>query len=313
MKWYVVSKHQTDTGANYPISVIHTNLGSELLNYRQAYKVNFTGSNVILHCVWKKDQYFEWKDLFPVVTKAKNLWLEFDADSHLDKLHGLDQPKDISRFFYKTFEPVTKFIWEQPMFYNPFVRDVERIQLRFWTPRFQKPVPVKKDIDFFTCLDTNKNVLETLELYTRLHKGGYKVCLMFLNQDLYNFYKDKLDYPIITNARKFQKGSQKRFEELMTRSRVYIDLSYRLTTGRVVYDAIYRGAYFVGTDTYGASSVLFPEYTMKTYPVDLQNIYTTAIIAKGNWSRSNVQKKINYASEHADVRGFIKEIKERSQ
>jgi len=312
-KWYVISKQNTDFSANYPISVIHNNLGSEFLSYRQAYKKNFSGSNVILQCVWKKNQYDEWRDLFPIVTKAENFWLEFDADNHLDKLYGLDPPKNISQFFYKIFEPCNKFIWEQPMFYYPFSREVERIQLRFWTPKFQKPIPVKKDIDFFTCLDTNKNVIETFELFSRLYKDGYKVCVMVLNKDRYNFYKDKLDFPIITNTTKFAKGSQERFEELMVRSRVYVDLSYRLTTGRVVYDAIYRGAYFVGTDTYGASSILFPEYTMKTYPVDLIKLYHTCVEAKENWARSKVDQKITYASEKANIRSFVEELKERSK
>ena len=136
-RWYVISKHGTDFRVNYPISVIHNNLGSHFVDYRNAYKLDYTNSNVILHCVWKKDQYEEWKNLFPLVTKAKNFWLEFDADNHLDKLYGLDQPKDTARFFYKVFEPCNKFIWEQPLYYNPFVRDVERIPLRFYSTKFE--------------------------------------------------------------------------------------------------------------------------------------------------------------------------------
>jgi hypothetical protein len=312
-KWYVISKSNTDMSANYPISVIHNNLGSEFLSYRQAYSKDFTGTNLILQCVWKKNQYDEWKNLFPIVAKAKNFWLEFDADNHLDKLYGLDQPKDISRFFYKIFEPCSKFIWEQPLWYNPFVREVERIPLRFYTTRFQKPVPVKKDIDFYTCMDTNKNVLETLELFTRFHKDGYKVCLMILNKDLFNFYKDKLDFPVITNERKFNKSSVKRYEDLMTRSRVYVDLTYRLTTGRVVYDALYRGTYFVGTKTYGGTDHLFPEYSMLTYPVDLRYAYETSLQALDDWTRSNVEAKRAEAIQNAGIRGFIKELREMSK
>lgn len=312
-KWYVVSKNETDMSANYPISVIHTNLGSEFLNYRQAYNHDFSGTNVILQCVWKKNQYEEWKNIFPIVKKADNFWFEFDADNHLDKLYGLDQPKNISRFFFKIFEPCNKFIWEQPLSYNPFLRDVERIQLRFYTSRFQKQVPVMKDIDFFTCIDTDKNLLETLELFTRLHKDGYKICLMILNHNLYNFYKDKLDYPIITNAKKFQNDSKARFESLMYRSRVYVDLSSRLTTGRVVYDAIYNGALFVGTHTYGASDVLFPEYTLRTYPVNLNEVYKLATEARDTWTRSTIHSKIESLKETANITGFIKELKERSK
>lgn len=311
-KWYVVSKDNTDFSANYPISVIHNHLGSEFLSYRAAYKKNFSNANVILQCVWKKQQYTEWKDLFPIVSKAKNFWLEFDADNHLGKLHELDGPKNIGRFFYKIFKPCSKFIWEQPIWYNPFVREVERIPLRFYTPKFQKPVPIVKDIDFFTCLDTTNNLLETLELYTKLHKEGYKVCVMILNEHYYDFYKAKLDYPVITNTKKFNKKSKERFDNLMTRSRVYIDLSYRLTTGRVVYDAIYSGAYFVGTNTYGASDILFPEYTINSFPIDLKHVYKVCIAAKNDWARSKVETKRLELMKKASIQGFIKELNERS-
>jgi hypothetical protein len=263
--------------------------------------------------VWKKDQYEEWKNLFPLVTKANNFWLEFDADNHLDKLHGLDQPKNISRFFYKVFEPATKFIWEQPIWYNPLLRDVERISLRFYTTKFEKPINPSKDIDFFTVLDTDKNVLETLELFTKLHSDGYKVCVMIINKNLYEFYQDKLDYPIVTNEPKFRTKSVKRFEELMARSKVYVDLSYRLTTGRVVYDALFHGAYFVGTYTYGATDWLFPEYVVSSYPVLLPHAYEKCIEALGKWSVDNVKTKRAWALRNAGIKGFIEELKARSE
>jgi len=107
--------------------------------------------------------------------------------------------------------------------------------------------------------------------------------------------------------------NRRRFEELMKRSKVYIDLSYRLTTGRVVYDAIYNGAYFAGTNTYGATDILFPEYSVTPYPINLESIYTKAYEALGNWSLNNVEHKRAYLREHASVENFIKELKERSE
>ena len=312
--WYIVSRIGVDMKAFYPIYVITKNMDAKYLNYLEARDVDFTGANVILHCVWKKNQYDAWKNLPKKLGKeAKNFWIEFDADNHLDRLYQLDGPKNTARFFHKIFAPCNKFIWEQPSFYNPFARPVERIQLRCYHPEFQKPIPKVKDIDFFTCIDSDKNVVETLELFTELKKKGFSISVMILNKERYEFYKDKLDYPIITNATKFTRGSIQRFEHLMNRSKVYIDLSYRLTTGRVVYDAAFRGTYFVGTNTYGATNELFPEYALTTYPINLNKALVWSLKAREDWTPKNILKKRKELNEHASVEGFIKELKERSK
>jgi hypothetical protein len=312
--WYIISRIGVDTKAFYPVYVIQRNLNAKYVNYLEAQDMDFTGANVILHCVWKLDQYNAWKNLPKKLKKeAKNFWIEFDADNHLDRLHLLDEPKKTSRFFHKTFEPCDRFIWEQPLFYNPFIRDVERIQLRCYHTQWEKPISKIKDIDFFTCLDTNKNVVETLELFTELYRKGHSLCVMILNKERYEFYKKKLDYPIITNVQKFGRGSIQRFEHLMNRSKVYVDLSYRLTTGRVVYDAAFRGTSFVGTNTYGATDVLFPEYSITTYPVDLHETLKLCEYALSERSDEKVLRKRDHFRNDASVQNFIKELDERSK
>lgn len=313
--WYIISRIGVDTKAFYPIYVITKHMNAKYLNYLEAKDTDFTGANVLLHCVWKKNQYDAWKTLPKKLGReAKNFWIEFDADNHLDRLHKLDGPKNISRFFYKIFEPCNQFIWEQPMFYNPFARDVERIQLRCYHPEFERPITTFiKDIQFFSCIDSGKNVLETIELFTELKKRGHSLCLMILNRDLYEFYKDKLDFPIINNAIKFSRGSVQRFEGLMNRSKVYIDLSHRLTTGRAVYDAAFRGTFFVGTDTYGATEVLFPEYALSTYPVNLYKVLDKSLQALSEWNPKNVLGKRDYFRTHAGIDKFLMELEERSK
>ena len=314
MDWYIISRIGVDRKAFYPIYVISKYMDAKYVNYQEAQDIDFTGKNVLLHCVWKLDQYNAWKNLPVKLEKeAANFWIEFDADNHLDKLHTLDGPKDTAMFFYKIFEPCKKFIWEQPMFYNPFGRDVERIEMRCYHPEFEKPLDRLKDIDFFTTLDSGKNVLETMELFTELYKNGFSICMVILNQDLYEFYKDKLSYPVITNARKFSRESIKRFEHLMDRSKVYIDLSPRLTTGRVVYDAAFRGAFFAGTNTYGATNVLFPEYSMTPYPIDINDAIHVSLTALNDWSPQASLDRRKYYRERCGVDGFIREIKERSK
>ena len=312
--WYIVSRIGVDTKAFYPIYVITKHMGAKYLNYLEARDVDFTGANVLLHCVWKKNQYDAWKTLPEKLGKeAKNFWIEFDADNHLDRLYQLDEPKNISRFFYKIFEPCNQFIWEQPMFYNPFAREVERIQLKCYHQEFEKPIQAIKDISFFTAIDSSKNILETIELFTELKKRGHGVCLMILNRDLFNFYNGRLDFPIITNATKFSKNSIKRFENLMARSKVYIDLSHRLTTGRAVYDAAFRGTFFVGTNTYGATDALFPEYSLTTYPVDLSKVLDTSLRALSDWNSKTVLMKRAWFRKYAGVEKFLMELKERSK
>lgn len=312
--WYIISRVGIDDRAFYPIYVISKYMDAKYINYSEANNIDFTGKNVILHCVWKKNQYNTWKTLPEKLSKqAKNFWIEFDADSHLDSLYLLDGPKNTSRFFYKIFEPCKQFIWEQPMFYNPFSRDIERIQLRCYHQEFEKPISAIKDIDFFTCVDTNKNVLEIIEVFTELKKRGYSICFMILNESLYNFYKNKLDFPIITNTEKFTRGSIERFESLMARSKVYVDLSPRLTTGRVVYDAAFRGTFFVGTDTYGATNVLFPEFSLTPYPINMQKVIDKCILAREGWNKESVLAKREEFRKQANVNIFIKELEERSK
>lgn len=312
--WNIISRIGIDDRAFYPIYVISKHMKANYMDYLKAKDTDFTGQNVILHCVWKKNQYDAWKDLpKKLKAQAKNLWVEFDADSHLDKLYLLDLPKKQSSFFYKIFEPVDKFIWEEPMFYNPFIRDVERIQLRCYHQEFEKQISAVKDIDFFTCIDTDKNISETISLFSELKRRGHSICFMFLNQNLYNFYKDKLDFPTIVNTVKFSNTSIQRFNHLMQRSKVYIDLSYRLTTGRVVYDASFYGAYFVGTNTYGATDVLFPEYALTPYPVDLKKTLEYSERALSDWTKEKIIAKRNQLRAHANVELFIKELEERSR
>ena len=136
---------------------------------------------------------------------------------------------------------------------------------------------------------------------------------MILNKELFNFYKDKLDFPIITNSTKFSKASIHRFEHLMSRSKVYIDLSHRLTTGRAVYDAAFRGTFFVGTNTYGATDVLFPEYSLTTYPIDLETTLDRSLEALSNWNPQSVLEKRDYFRKHASVEGFLLELERRSK
>ncbi len=105
--WYIISRVGVDTKAFYPIYVITKHMNAKYINYLEAKDIDFTGANVLLHCVWKKNQYDAWKTLPKKLGKqAKNFWIEFDADNHLDRLYKLDEPKNISRFFYKIFELV---------------------------------------------------------------------------------------------------------------------------------------------------------------------------------------------------------------
>lgn len=312
--WYIISRIGVDTKAFYPIYVLQRNMNAKYINYLEAQDMDFTGDNVILHCVWKLDQYNAWKNLPERLSKeAKNFWVEFDADNHLDRLYKLDGPKNTGLFFHKTFEHCDRFIWEEPYWYNPFARPVERLPLRCYHQQWEKPIAKIKDIDFFTCIDTEKNVAETLELFSELKKRNYSISVMILNTELYEFYKDKLPYPIITNSRKFSRGSIQRFEHLMDRSKVYVDLTYRLTTGRVVYDAAYRGTFFVGTETYGATEMLFPEYSLNPYPINLSHALNMCEQALSERTRERILYKRDYFRKEAHIDNLINDLKERSK
>ena len=101
---------------------------------------------------------------------------------------------------------------------------------------------------------------------------------------------------------------QKRWYSLLDRSKVLVALPYRLTLGRVLYEALFHGALSVCTNTYGASELLFPEYTVPSHTIDLNNVRVKCIQALKRWSPASIRNQRSKAADCAGIQRTIRRL-----
>ena len=313
MSWVMVSKH--DYGDQfYPVFVIGKALKAIGLGYDEAKKKPdqfWRGKNVLYHIIWNREYWEQWKDSLNRVAQHSNfLIIEFDADKHPCYWHkpsmGLGVP-----FILNTLRDSTKyFIWEMDMKYNPFLRPVIRFPLKVYEKKWEERWG-NKDIDFFGFVgDKNFGLEPTLLLLQKLESEGYTVCPMVLRKNRQKFYDKHLDMKIISNAKKFTSESIERFNSLMLRSKVYIDLGYNLTTGRTVYDALFRGTISVSSDHYGAQQLLFPEYAVDPLKVNMTKLYELAKRAHRSWSPETIEHYRQLGRTEGSVERLVRDLNE---
>jgi len=317
MKWIVIS-HETYTSEFYPAHMMAKWMPAKKLNYNQASVLPpafWEDKGVVFHIVWSKACVLDWKKcLNRIADSARVCWIEFDADQHLNSLveieKGLNSPLSIYSHLRNASD---KFIWEAPLQFNLFDEQAIRLPLKMYDRSREKDYP-KKDIDFFGFVDFgSRNIVTTLKLMDMLHSDGHKVCCMILDKGNYEFYKDTLPFEIVGNAEKFKVDSVTKFYGILSRSKVFVDISYRLTTGRAVYDALFHGAVGVCTNTYGATECLFSEYAVNPLMIDMPAIYQKCKRARSEWSPEAIVKFRERANKTASIDGFCKELRRISE
>lgn len=322
MNWVVISKERAG-GNFYPIHVIANDLQAVRFNYKQAGgqpTSYWHDKHVVFHVVWKGDFINQWKDiLHPIASSSKMTWIEFDADVHMNNIHTLDNRrggKKAPLFLYRGLRRATKyFIWELPMWFNPFFGDVVRLPLKLYQIKREEPIRNRKvrDIDFLGFIDTaNKNIVPTLQLLERLHIAGYNTRCIVIPKSVYSTYRRSVKYPLVKNT-KFTDGGEVNFHQLLDKTKVFLDLSNRITTGRVIYESLFHGALAVGPNTYGATELLFPDLMVDTFQLDMPTIYDKCIYTVNKWSVTEIKRRRAQAKKNAWAGTFKQELIEASR
>jgi len=317
-----VSKGNNGNGF-YPIDIIGQDLEATRLTYSQANKQPagfWKDKHVLFHIVWKGDYILKWEGLYLAVAKhAKVFWIEFDADHHINNLHSMDNRRGGKKkplFLWRGLLRATnRFVWETPLSFNPFIKDVIRLPLKIYQRKRERPLRNRKsrDIDFLGFVDHgNKNLAPTLHLLQVLKVEGYSVRCIILNKSTIGVYKSALKYPLVKNE-KFTPGGETTFHGLLDRTKVFVDLSNRLTTGRVIYEALFGGAVAVGPRTYGSTDLLFPDLSVDTFMLDMPDIYEKCIKAVSTWSVQELKKYRAQAVKNAWAGTFKKDLMEASK
>lgn len=316
MAWCIITRIGQSTEF-YPVDILAQRLPAERFTYQAAStKPNnyWKGKNILFHVMWKRDDFMVWRKYYKKIAAVANtFWFEFDADNHVNFLHHYDFGKIAKKgplYFWRGLRGVSnRFVWELPMSFNPFVKPVVRVPLRMYDRRWEKPVNTNKDIDFLGFIDRgNTNVAPTLRVLEELTKQGYSTRALFINKSLYRAYRGQLNFHVLVNQ-KFTPEAVTKWTGLLNRTKVLIDLSPRLTAGRIVYDSLFYGALAVCPDAYGASRFIFPDLVVNSHLLDMPDIYEKSIRAIDKWSPQKVEAYRDQAYVKARTGKFLNQLR----
>jgi hypothetical protein len=92
-----------------------------------------------------------------------------------------------------------------------------------------------------------------------------------------------------------------------------LDLSFRWTYGRVVYESLFNGALAVCPHTYGASYHLFPDLIVDTSNYELDSVYNKCTEVVSNWSIERVQSYRERAKKLSSPLVFAQTLNDMSK
>jgi len=306
MSWQIISK-DIMSDEFYPIDVLaHALPNSIRMSYDTAQEkpISFwPDKKVIFHMVWAGEYLHVWNNFYRKIARVcPRFWIEFDADYHMLKLRNIDFSFGNYMCMYnKMHKYCDRFLWELPSSFNPFIGTPTRVPVGIYHKSRELPVG-KKDIDFLGFIDQDGyNAANTLRLLMSL-PGNVK-CIV-ISSDVYKWYeKAEFSFELIKNSKTVP--GQQRFYSLLDRSKVLVALSYRLTLGRILYEALFHGALSVCTNTYGASELLFPDLAVPSHIIDLNHVRDKCLQALEMWSPAEIN---TYRSNAAKVAGIQKTI-----
>ena len=96
-------------------------------------------------------------------------------------------------------------------------------------------------------------------------------------------------------------------------SKVFIDLSTRLTTGRTIYESFFNGNLCICPQSYGVSEILFPDLSVDTFYMDVPLVEEKCRQLLATWSPDEVKLRRKHAREHAIPKVMIDELKAKSE
>jgi len=309
MGWQIISK---DASSNkfYPIDVLANTLpNSARMSYQtaKAKPISFwPDKKVIFHMTWAGKYLKVWNTFYRKIARVcPRFWIEFDADQHMNHLHTIDFSfRTYMCMYNRMHKYCNKFLWELPSRFNPFIGTPTRVPAGIYHKSRELPVR-KKDIDFLGLIDLEAyNAANTLRLLMVL-PGNVK-CIV-INPDIYKWYKNaEFSFELIKNSKTIP--GQQLFYSLLDRSKVLVALSHRLTLGRNLYEALFHGALSVCSDTFGASELLFPDFTVPSHAIDLNHVREKCMQARERWSPAEINTHRRNAAKVAGIQKTIQRL-----
>lgn len=270
---------------------------------------------VVFHLADREQQ--SWIPYYKDIINASRIaWLKFVCGIYMTDMTYMDMERyDVPLSAYRMLYDVCKnMIWELPPDCNIFLDNVNKVPLTLYSAQYEKPINSEKDIDLLVVIDDRLyyNYVKTLEL-ARLLSGKFNVkCILIedVNQK-HTMYHNKLPFETIVNGKDIE--SQEKFWALLNRSKVMLDLSFRWTYGRVVYEALFNGALAICPHTYGASHHLFPDLLVDTSNYKLESVYDKCVKTILNWNVELVQSYRDRAKEVASPSVFAQLLNSTSE
>lgn len=251
-----------------------------------------------------------------IINASKIAWLKFICGIYMTDMTYTDmEVYDTPLSAYRMLYDVCKnMIWELPPNCNIFPSDINKVPLTLYDERYERLINNKKDIDLLVVIDDRLyyNYVKTLELTRLLSLNFNVICILIKDANQkHTMYHNKLPFKTIINGK--DPESQEIFWDLLRRSKVMLDLSFRWTYGRVIYEALFNGALAICPHTYGASYHLFPDLVVDTSNYKLETVYDKCAKAIQGWSVERVQLYRERAKEVASPSVFAQRINDLSE
>ena len=295
-KWITITFHKKPVGAFFPSNIFPEAIDSQRMNYLEAKNkpLDYWKDKKIIFHMADKDRGIWIPYYKDVIKSAKIAWIKFVAGVFMTDMTQLDrrrysQPvmKTVPLSFFRMIDDACdNILWELPLNYEGFWKEKNIVPMTLYDVKYEFPIK-EKSIDFLAVIDDRLyyNYIKTLELMRRLSQAGYKVKCILIRDSGYlfkNYTKQTIGFETIPNGK--DRKSQKIFYDLCQQTKIMIDLSFRWTYGRVVYEALFNGALSICTNTYGASHHLFPDLMVDTSNFSMKDTYKKCVDLVEKWT-----------------------------
>lgn len=302
----------------FPSKIYPEAIGAQRVTFQEASRKNlrfWKDKAIIFHLADRERQ--SWLPYYKSIIKASKIaWLKFICGIYMTDMTYMDMERyDSPLSTYRMLYDVCKnMIWELPPNCNIFLENINKVPLTLYDAQYEKPISNEKDIDFLVVIDDRLyyNYVKTLEL-ARLLSARFNVkCILIKDANQrHAMYHNKLPFETIVNGKDIV--SQEKFWRLLGRSKVMLDLSFRWTYGRIIYEALFNGTLAICPHTYGASYHLFPDLVVDTSNYKLEEVYGKCVETVLNWDVGLVQLYRDRAKEVASPSIFAQVLNDISK
>ena len=316
--WLTVTFHKgfvPDTF--FPSNIFPEAIHSDRITFEEAKrkKVEFwKDKNVIFHMADRSVN--EYKSYYKkVLLNARICFLKFACGTGATDMTHYDRNPGRPLFsHYRMMSDLCpNFLWEMPMDYNMFWGHTNKVPLTLYDKKYESPINNNKKIDFLLMMDNRMyyNYTKTLELGKKLKEQGYNVHAILVKSNIAKMYHNKLPYKDTLNT-KTPEG-QKTFHKLALNSKIMIDLCFRWTYVRVIYEALFNNCACIGPHCYGAMYQLFPDMIIDTSNYNMKDAFDFCLDKIEKWNIDMVKQYQIRARKVASPKVFSQRLNEATE